>query len=505
MNLVFLAFLFQILSGPQLNKVPNSEPYTTQIVAHRGAWKKSGLPQNSLAALRRAIDLKFGGSEFDVRITADDSLIVIHDPEYHGLDVESTTYEILAETPLANGERIPTLREYLREGMRDNPSTSLVLEVKPSKNGTQKGQYIAQKVVELVHQMKAAPQVVYISFDFEILLKIRQTDPKAKLQYLEGNRTPEEVKSHGVDGLDYHFSAFEKNLDYLERAKSSGLQTNAWTVNTAEKMQWLLEKRIDFITTDEPELLAEILFQHNLLAGKELVWQDEFDYEGLPDPKKWSFDTLGNAWGWGNGELQWYTSGRLENAVVSQGVLTIRAHEELMKGKAYSSARLRTKGKGDWKYGVISVRAKLPKGRGTWPAIWMLPSVEEINWPKGGEIDIMEHVGYSPEKVFSTIHTEKNNHVKRTQVGREIYLPEVTEDFHVYTLVWEENQIRSYVNGILYFTFDNLQEGESQWPFDKEFHLLLNLAIGGGLGGKEGVDNGLFPHAFEIDFVRVYQ
>jgi beta-glucanase (GH16 family) len=154
----------------------------------------------------------------------------------------------------------------------------------------------------------------------------------------------------------------------------------------------------------------------------------------------------------------------------------------------------------------VEVRAKLPKGNGTWPAIWMMPARNTYGgWPHSGEIDIMEHVGFNPDTVFSTVHTGKYNHMKGTQKGKNILLPTATSEFHVYTLEWEENEIRSYVDGIHYFIFKNEKQGPEVWPYDQPFYLILNLAIGGGLGGRHGIDNSLFPHTFEIDYVRVYQ
>ncbi|MFC4874309.1 glycoside hydrolase family 16 protein [Negadavirga shengliensis] len=237
----------------------------------------------------------------------------------------------------------------------------------------------------------------------------------------------------------------------------------------------------------------------------ELVWSDEFDYEGLPDSTKWSFDIQGNEWNWGNNELQWYTDSKVENAVVSDGTLKITARKEKTGNKEYSSARLRTLGKGDFKYGFFEVKAKLPKGNGTWPAIWMLPSAPGKDWPSGGEIDIMEHVGFKPDTVFATVHTKAHNHIIGTQVGEDFLLPEATTDFNVYALYWDEEQIKAYVNGVRYFKYEKNGQGPDVWPFDTEFHLLLNLAIGGGLGGKKGVDDRLFPHIYEIEYVRIYQ
>lgn len=245
-----------------------------------------------------------------------------------------------------------------------------------------------------------------------------------------------------------------------------------------------------------------------LLANEpkwKVVWADEFNSTGLPDSTKWNYDTRGNTYGWGNNEAQWYNVANPQNTWISDGTLKIIARNEPASGKNYSSGRLTTKGKGDWKYCKIEVRAKLPSGYGTWPAIWMLPTENKYGgWPKCGEIDIMEHVGFDPDTVFSTVHTGKFNHMIGTQVGKKKGLTTATTEFHVYTLEWEENEMRSYVDGVQYFAFKKMS-GFEAWPFDQSFHLILNLAIGGGLGGKKGIDNSKFPHTFEVDYVRVYQ
>lgn len=247
--------------------------------------------------------------------------------------------------------------------------------------------------------------------------------------------------------------------------------------------------------------------ENKLKDGKwELVWSDEFDYTGLPDPAKWNWDTKGNEWGWGNNEEQWYTDNEPRNAYVSNGILRITAIKEPTSAKEYSSARLTTKGKGDWKYGRVDVSAKLPKGRGTWPAIWMMPT-ENIygGWPDCGEIDIMEHVGFAVDSVFSTVHTGSYNHIIGTQVGKSLKLPGAVDNFHIYTLEWDKDEIRSYIDGQLYFSFPNENKTYKEWPFDQKFHLILNLAVGGGLGEIKGVDTECFPQYYDIDYVRVYK
>lgn len=235
----------------------------------------------------------------------------------------------------------------------------------------------------------------------------------------------------------------------------------------------------------------------------ELVWSDEFDYTGLPDSEKWSYDTGGH--GWGNNESQYYTEDRTQNARVENGKLIIEAHKEDYNGSDYTSARLVSRGKGDWRYGRIEVKAKLPGGRGSWPAIWMLPTDWVYGgWPASGEIDIMEYVGYDPGVVHGTVHTQAYNHSIGTQVGESINVPDAETAFHVYALEWSETQIKLYVDETHYFTF-NSSDDWTQWPFDKRFHLLLNIAIGGNWGGAQGIDDTIFPIRMEVDYVRVYQ
>ena len=237
-----------------------------------------------------------------------------------------------------------------------------------------------------------------------------------------------------------------------------------------------------------------------------LVWNDEFDYTGLPDDKKWNYDTDGNSWGWGNNEAQHYTAKDSSNAWVNNGILTITAREQKVGDKKYTSARLTTKDKGDWLYGRFEIRAKLPTGRGTWPAIWMLPTdLAYGKWPASGEIDIMENVGYNPDTIFGSAHTKTYNHIIGTQKTKGIYFPTSYSQFHVYALEWEKDEYRLYVDNTLYFTFKNEKTGYAEWPFDKRFYLILNLAVGGNWGGMHGIGDNVFPGKFLIDYVRVYK
>lgn len=248
--------------------------------------------------------------------------------------------------------------------------------------------------------------------------------------------------------------------------------------------------------------IAVSSFAHAQLKRK-LVWSDEFNYTGLPDSTKWSYNIGGN--GWGNQELQFYTEPQLRNARVENGNLVIETRKETNGANRYSSARLVTKGKGDWLYGHIDVRAKIPKGVGTWPAIWMLASTTPLKWPDDGEIDIMEHVGYDQGVVHASVHCKKYYHSIGTQKTATVNVADASEAFHIYSLDWDAEAITVSVDGKSYFTFKNEHSDRTAWPFDQPMHLLLNIAVGGGWGGQKGVDDTIFPQRMEIDYVRVYQ
>lgn len=240
-------------------------------------------------------------------------------------------------------------------------------------------------------------------------------------------------------------------------------------------------------------------------AGYQLVWADEFDRDGLPDPAKWAYDTAMNKQGWHNAELQYYSAGRAENSVVKDGRLVITARKEKLStqtdwgGQGYSSVRLITRGKADWTYGYFEVRAKLPCGKGTWPAIWLLNT--PVVWPEGGEIDIVEHVGRDPGYVFSTLHTAANHAAEG--VGNGQMVPTACTAFHTYQLHWTPQQMRFGIDGKVHHVYRNEGKGKAQWPFDTPEFLILNIAVGGHLGGP--VDDAVFPVQMEVEYVRVYR
>ncbi len=236
----------------------------------------------------------------------------------------------------------------------------------------------------------------------------------------------------------------------------------------------------------------------------ELVWSDEFEQPGPPDSTKWNYDVGGH--GWGNNELQFYTKGRPENARVEGGKLIIEARKEPWDSSNYTSAKLISRGKQSWLYGKFEVSAKLPKGRGTWPAIWMMPEKDTHGgWPTSGEIDIMEHVGFNPGTVHGSVHTEAYNHIIGTQKSDTLAVPDAMDAFHAYAVEWSADSMFFFIDGKRYHTFANEHKTYKEWPYDHPFYLILNIAVGGNWGGQKGVDDSIWPQKMEVDYVRVYQ
>lgn len=257
-----------------------------------------------------------------------------------------------------------------------------------------------------------------------------------------------------------------------------------------------------------------------LPGGRELVWGDEFDYQGLPDSAKWNVDV------WDarhvNDEDQAYT-GRSKNLRVEGGMLILEAFKEDYRGAEYTSARIHSQGKGDLLYGRIDVRAKLPSGQGTWPAIWMLPSdpfkyatlCEQGTrwqgndgcdaWPNSGEIDIMEHVGFDMNTVHGTVHNKAYYWRNWEQRKGSVLVDGSSDEFHTYSLEWTPSKLFFFVDDTHYFTYENEQAGWQAWPYDHPFHLILNLAVGGMWGRAGGdIDDSIFPQRMEVDYVRLY-
>ena len=226
------------------------------------------------------------------------------------------------------------------------------------------------------------------------------------------------------------------------------------------------------------------------------VFFDEFSIDGAPDSSKWGYD-LGNNNGWGNNEAQYYTN-RTQNAVVSNGTLKIKLIKEAYQGYNYTSARLLSKGKYSMKYGKVEIRAKIPSGGGTWPALWMLgDNIDSVGWPACGEIDIMEHVGNQLNRIFGTLHYPGRSGGNAD--GASVMIPNATTEFHIYSMEWNASTIKIYVDNQLFFTYNN----NANSPFNQNFFFIMNVAMGGNFGGT--IDPNVTNATMEVDYIRVYQ
>ena len=226
------------------------------------------------------------------------------------------------------------------------------------------------------------------------------------------------------------------------------------------------------------------------------VFFDEFSVDGAPDSSKWGYD-LGNNNGWGNNEAQYYTN-RTQNAVVSNGTLKINLIKEPYQGYNYTSARLLSKGKYSMKYGKVEIRAKIPSGGGTWPALWMLgDNIDSVGWPACGEIDIMEHVGNQLNRIFGTLHYPGRSGGNAD--GESVMISNATTEFHIYSMEWNASTIKIYVDNQLFFTYNN----NANSPFNQNFFFIMNVAMGGNFGGT--IDPNVTNASMEVDYIRVYQ
>jgi beta-glucanase (GH16 family) len=254
---------------------------------------------------------------------------------------------------------------------------------------------------------------------------------------------------------------------------------------------------VNVVAKSAAGLTASQSVQVTVVVKSSLVWADEFDVPGSPDASKWGYDIGTGSGGWGNNELEYYTS-RTDNAVVSNGTLKIIAKKESYNGSAYTSARLLTKGLYSWQYGKIEVRAKLPAGKGTWPGIWMLGNnFATAGWPACGEIDIMEQNGSQKNTIYGTMHYSQQKNTNGD--GGTTTVATAGTDFHRYAAIWSAASIQLLVDDVVYYTLPN----SSAFPFNQNFFIILNLAMGGNFGGA--VDPAFSTDQLEIDYVRVYQ
>jgi hypothetical protein len=252
--------------------------------------------------------------------------------------------------------------------------------------------------------------------------------------------------------------------------------------------------------TELQQIINDVNGDRAYLGNTELEWSDEFDTEGSPIISKWAYD-IGTNDGWGNGELQYYTS-RSDNVIVEEGFLKIKAKKENFESAKYTSARLKSQGKYSFTYGKVEIRAKLPAAAGTWPALWMLGSnITTVGWPKCGEIDIMEQKGWDKSMVSAALHNQSSS-------GDTIYYQEVdvstsTSEFHVYSVNWTPDEIIFSVDGKEYYTYSPEDKTDINWPYDSPQFIILNVAMGGSLGGE--IPDDFSESAMHIDYVRVYR
>ncbi|TLU99267.1 glycerophosphodiester phosphodiesterase [Dyadobacter luticola] len=248
--IIAVTFIFLAVSSSMAQK-------HNKVIAHRGAWKNTGATENSIGALEHAIKLGCYGSEFDVHMSADSVLYVHHDHAIKGTHIEKTNSAELSQIKLENGEALPTLEAYLKAGAKQK-KTRLILEIKTSSMGKERSMALTTKCVEMVKKLQVTKITDYIAFDFDVCLKVKELDPKAHVEYLNGDKTPDEIAAAGLDGIDYHFSIFKRKEEYIQQMRDKKLTTNTWTVNDEDTLKWFLEKNVDYITTNEPELLLSL-------------------------------------------------------------------------------------------------------------------------------------------------------------------------------------------------------------------------------------------------------
>ena len=241
----------------QTFRLVQDEFIKNRVIAHRGAWKNTGATENSIAALQFAIAMGCQGSEFDVHLSADSVLVVNHDPIIQGKTIHTSTAAELLALKLPSGENMPSLESYIKAGMTQN-KTKLILEIKPTINN-ERALQLTHKVVDLVRKLKAQAWIDYISFDYNICLELLRIDPYARVAYLNGDKSPEILAQDKLWGLDYNQAVFQKNPEWIAKAKQKGLTINAWTVNDPKLLQFFLDQEFDFITTNEPEALLKML------------------------------------------------------------------------------------------------------------------------------------------------------------------------------------------------------------------------------------------------------
>ena len=284
-----------------------------------------------------------------------------------------------------------------------------------------------------------------------------------------------------------------------EVESSDGLATHTYTqkgTNIIIVYVYAYSSTGDFINKSEQITLFVAQDSFNTL-----VFSDEFDTDGSPDDSKWNYDIGTGSNGWGNSESQYYTN-RTENVTIEEGLLKITAKREDYEGAEFTSTRMKTQGKFDFTYGRVEIRAKLPEGGGTWPALWMLgTNISSVGWPACGEIDIMEHVGNNQGTVQSAMHTPSS--YGNTSNHGSKYVADASTEFHVYSVTWTSDEIVFRIDDVTHYRYHPSNKNTDTWPYTSNQFIILNVAMGGGFGGE--IDEDFSESSMEIDYVRVYQ
>ena len=346
---------------------------------------------------------------------------------------------------------------------------------------------------------------VPVSGRYNIRLYAKNASEKQAVCWIEDYIDNKDGRIYNVTGNMIIGSKETDNQGFVQKDGALLAASTHYIKLHIEKGSVIFDK-LSFTMVRENKSSAVVSYSKTDGKDWQLVWSDEFNSNGLPDSTRWIYDTEGNSASWGNNEAQCYTIARKENARVENGKLTITAIKENLEGKKFTSARLITKAA--WQYGRFEIRAKLPNGRGTWPAIWMMPggwSFKDGNWPDVGEIDIMEHVGHDLNVIHASAHSKDYQWQAGNQKTAIIDVPGVTENFHIYILEWSSEVIKISVDDTCYFVYKNEGLGESKWPYNKPFYLILNMAVGGAWGNAKGIDEAAFPQTMDIDYVRIYQ
>ena len=261
-NRSFMIKLFYTLLLMLVMQTSYAQP--TKIIAHRGAWKEFNLPENSIASLEKAIELKCDGAEFDVRRTVDGVLVVNHDPVHFGDTIQTNTYAYLNSKKLSNGESLPTLEQYFLTGTQDKHKTLLICEIKAAIKDKEQDYLATIETLALAKKLNIEKRIVYISFSKDILLWIKEKQPKATVLYLESDLSIDAVVQNKFDGINLHYTAFKMNSQLSAAAKNAGLKIGSWTVNELSDLAILQQQGVEWITTNQPQQ-----FQNQLKAVKQ--------------------------------------------------------------------------------------------------------------------------------------------------------------------------------------------------------------------------------------------